>query len=271
MCKVMQASRSGYYSYLKVLSGHQADKETTLLVAIKVLAAQSRNSYGSRRIAKALQRQGYPVGRFRTRRLMRKAEVVCLQRRCYVITTTKSKPGLPVAENRLQRQFDVDAPNRVWTVDITYLSTQEGWLYLAIVLDLFSRRIIGWCLDKHLRETLAGNALQMALTRRTPTGSLMHHSDRGCQYTSATYQARLKLSALTVSMSQAGNCYDNAVAERFFSSLKSERTDQEIYHTRAQAKSAVIDYIEGFYNSQRLHSTLGHRTPIHYEQAHGFS
>ncbi|MEW9809044.1 MAG: IS3 family transposase [Candidatus Symbiodolus clandestinus] len=182
---------------------------------------------------------------------MRKAKVVCLQRRHYVITT-KSKPGLPVAENRLQRQFNVDAPNRVWTVDITYLSTQEGGLYLAIVLDLFSRRIIGWCLDEYLRETLAGNALQMALTRRTPTGSLMHHSDRGCQYTSAACQAR--------------NCYDNAVAERFFGSLKSERTDQEIYSTRTQAKSAVIDY-----TSQRLHSTLGYRTPIHYEQAHGFS
>ncbi|MEW9823858.1 MAG: IS3 family transposase [Candidatus Symbiodolus clandestinus] len=144
-------------------------------------------------------------------------------------------------------------------------------LWSDFVLDLFSRRNIGWCLDKHLRETLAGNALQMALTRRKPTGLLMHHSDQGCQYTSAAYQARLKQSALTVSMSRAGNCYDHAVAERFFSRLKSERTDQEIYHTRAQAKSAVIDYIEGFYTSQRLHSTLGYRTPIDYEQAHGFS
>jgi len=267
----MRVSRSGYYKFLQGLSQQPSDhEELVLLVALKVLQRRSHNSYGSLRMAKALQMQGYAVGRYRARSLMRKAGIICLQRRRYGVTT-KSQEGLAVAKNQLNRQFSVDAPNRVWVVDITYLDTKEGWLYLAIVLDLFSRRVIGWSLADHLQEALVGHALQMAITRRQPTGYLMHHSDRGSQYTSKEYQARLTQLGATVSMSRAGQCYDNAVAERFFGSLKSERTDHEVYQTRAHAKSAVIDYIEDFYNSHRLHSTLGYLSPITYEKASGFS
>jgi putative transposase len=256
LCEVMCVQRSGYYNYLKKLALPKVDNEIKLLVEVKTLDKFSRSSYGSRQMAKNLQAKGYEVGRYQARTLMRKAGVVCKQRRQYKVTT-QSKHKLPVAENILNREFTVAAPNRVWVADMTYLWTQEGWLYLAAVLDLFSRRIVGWALASHMREELVEAALQMAVCRRRPAPGLLHHSDRGSQYADSDYQIALKNAGITVSMSRKGNCWDNAVMERFFGSLKSERTDQMNYLTRQEAKIDVIDYIEMFYNSRRLHSTLG--------------
>jgi putative transposase len=201
---------------------------------------------------------------------MRKAGVECKQRRRYRITTD-SRHRLPVAENVLNRDFSAQDVNQKWVADLTYLWTQEGWLYLAAVLDIFSRRIIGWALAGHMREALVEDALQMALGRRNPSKGLLHHSDRGVQYASGAYQACLQQAGIVISMSRKGNCWDNSVMERFFGSLKSERTDHVIYSTREEAKTDVIDYIEMFYNSQRLHSSLGYVTPLQFEQIHSFS
>ena len=265
LCEVMQVSRSGYYRFLQAKPSLRKQQETQLLVEVKALSAQSRQSYGKRMIAKNLQAKGYSIGVYAARTLMRKAGVESKQRRRYRVTTD-SRHKQPVAENVLNRQFNVSAPNRVWLTDITCLWTQEGWLYLAAVLDSFSRRIVGWAIAEHMRETLVNDALRMALGRRQPPRDLLHHSDRGSQYASASYQTLLKTQGMVVSMSRKGNCWDNSVMERFFGSLKSERTDDNVYATRQAAKADVIDYIEMFYNCKRLHSTLGYMTPMQFEK-----
>ena len=269
LCAVMQVNRSGYYRYLKQ-AGEVKVTDQRELVAIKVLHEQSRASYGSRRMSKALQAQGHVIGRHRARRLMREANLVCKQRRRYRVTT-RSDASLAVADNTLNRQFQTETVNQVWLADITYLWTQEGWLYLAAVLDLYSRRVVGWSIAAHMRTELISSALTMALGRRQPKEGLLHHSDRGCQYASAAYREQLRQQGIRVSMSRKGNCWDNAPMERFFGSLKSERTDDRIYYTREQAKADVIDYIEMFYNSQRLHSTLGYVSPMQFEKQNQFS
>lgn len=260
----MKASRSGYYRYANAKPRVRKPLEMKRLVEVKALAAESQYSYGKRRIAKGLQAKGYAIGCYAARTLMRKAGIECKQRRRYRITT-QSRHTLAVADNRLNRAFIVTLPNRVWVVDITYLWTLEGWLYIAAVLDLFSRRLVGWAMAAHMRETLVNEALQMALGRRQPKPGLLHHSDRGVQYASQNYQATLRDQGITVSMSRKGNCWDNAVMERFWGSLKSERTDGKIYLTREVAKADVIDYVEMFYNSKRLHSTLGYVSPMQFE------
>jgi putative transposase len=265
LCKVMCVQRSGYYRYKKDLAQLKSNKEVKLLIEVKALDKLSRSSYGSRQIAKNLQAKGYRVGRYQARTLMSKAGIACKQRRRYRVTP-QSKHSLPIASNILNRNFSVAAPNHAWVADITYCWTHEGWLYLAAVLDLFSRRIVGWAIASHMREKLIGDALQMAFGRRQPEAGLLHHSDRGSQYASCDYQNALKKMGVVVSMSRKGNCWDNAVMERFFGSLKSERTDQMNYLTREEAKADIINYIEMFYNSQRLHSTLGYLTPLQFEQ-----
>lgn len=261
----MNVSRSGYYDYLKSEPSTKAKQDIVLQAEIKALAALSRNSYGARQMAKNLQNKDYRVGRYRARTLMKKADVVCKQRRRYK-NTMDSKHRLPIAQNVLNREFTIALPNRAWVTDITYLWTIEGWLYIAAVLDLFSRRIVGWAMTSHMEESLVGAALDMALGRRQPEAGLLHHSDRGAQYASHDYQARLKTAGITVSMSRKGNCWDNAVMERFWGSLKSERTEGRIYVTREEAKTDVIDYIEMFYNSVRLHSTLNYLSPAQFEK-----
>jgi putative transposase len=261
----MEVQRSGYYSYVKKLMSHGTEANLKLIIEVRALSKLSRNSYGSRRIAENLKLKGYNVGRYQASTLMHKAGVECKHRRRYRITT-QSKHSLPIAENVLNRRFSVAMPNRVWVADITYVWTNEGWLYIAAVLDLYSRRIIGWAMANHMREELTNNALQMACYRRRPGVGLLHHSDRGSQYASNQYQGELKRMGIVISMSRKGNCWDNAVMERFFGSLKSERTDKVRYLTRNDAIADVVDYIEMFYNSQRLHSTLGYRTPLQYEQ-----
>ena len=265
LCTVMKVSRSGYYDYLQSETSAKAKQDMLLQAEVMALAIVSRHSYGSRQMAKNLQNKGYCVGRYRARTLMKKAKVVCKQRRRYK-NTTNSKHALPVAQNVLNRQFTTELPNCAWVGDITYLWTLEGWLYIAAILDLFSRRVVGWAMASHMEESLVSQALAMALGRRQPETGLLHHSDRGVQYASDNYQARLKAAGITVSMSRKGNCWDNAVMERFWGSLKSERTDGCIYLTREEAKADVIDYIEMFYNSVRLHSTLGYVSPVQFEK-----
>jgi putative transposase len=260
----MEVSRSGYYKYIKGLGILKEDLEEKLLVEIRALHKLSDKSYGSRSISNGLKGLGYSVGRYQARRLMRKAGVESKQRRRYKVTTQSNHP-LPIASNILNREFNVKAPNKVWLADITYLRTQEGWLYLAAVLDSYSRRIVGWSIAPHMREELVGDALRMAIGRRQPEAGLLHHSDRGCQYVSEKYQRFLNKHGIIVSMSRKGNCWDNSVMERFFGSLKSERTDGKNYVTYEEAKADIIDYIEMFYNSVRLHSTLNYLSPIQFE------
>lgn len=260
----MDVSRSGYYKYLQRKPSQKSLAETKLLVEIKALAQLSQHSYGSRRIAKGLQNRGYPIGRYSARTLMRKAGIVCRQRRRFCLTT-QSRHGFTVAANVLNREFSVGRPNCSWVADITYLWTLEGWLYIAAVLDLFSRRVVGWAIASHMRETLVNEALQMALGRRKPERGLVHHSDRGVQYASHDYQATLRAAGIIVSMSRKSNCWDNAVMERFWGSLKSERTEGKIYTTQEEAKADVINYIEMFYNCHRLHSTLNYVSPMQFE------
>jgi len=261
----MEVSRSGYYKYLQEIPAIKKMQEMRLIFEVKVLAQETRLSYGKRRISKALKLKGFNIGIFAARALMQKTGIVCKQRRRYKITTN-SNHNLRVADNILNRQFIVTAPNRAWVTDITYIRTKEGWLYVAAVLDLFSRRIIGWAMENHMRELLVTNALQMALIKRMPPADLLHHSDRGIQYVSLNYQSILKKSNIIVSMSRKGNCWDNAVMERFWSSLKSERVNHQSYTTRFEAKHDIINYIERFYNEKRLHSSLNYLTPAQFEK-----
>lgn len=261
----MQVNRSGYYKFYKQEQAKLNLREERILTEVKVLHLQSKGSYGSRRISKGLKNRGFKVGRHKARSLMKKANIECKQRRRYRVTTN-SNHTLAVAQNALNRNFKTAEMNRVWVADITFLWTDEGWLYIAAVLDLFSRRVVGWALAKHMKENLVHQALEMAITRRKPGLNLMHHSDRGCQYVSKDYKQLLSTYGITVSMSRKGNCWDNAVMERFFGSLKSERTNGKKYLTRNQAKADVIEYIEMFYNSVRLHSTLNYMSPLQYEK-----
>jgi transposase InsO family protein len=214
----------------------------------------------------ALQAGGDPVGRYQARSLMKKADVEVKRKKRFRVTTD-SRHDYPVAPNVLDRQFDILAPDRVWGSDITYLWTNEGWLYLAVIIDLFSRRIVGWSLSSRMQAGLVQEALIMAIWRRRPPHGLMHHSDRGSQYACKDYQDTLRDHGIIPSMSRKGNCWDNAVTERFFRSLKSERTDHRRYLTREIAKQDVINYIEMFYNSRRLHSYLGYVSPVEYEKS----
>lgn len=260
MCKVLQVSRSGYYKSLKAIR-----KDTSkLLVLVKSIHQKTRAAYGSRRMSKELTKEGHAVGRYRARSLMKAAQVYAKQRRRYKLTT-KSNHGYSISRNMLNREFNVTAPNTIWAGDITHINTYQGWLYLAVVIDLYSRRVIGWSLSERINAELVCDALRMALGRRRPSNGLMYHSDRGVQYASEEYQGLLKEYGIKASMSRKGNCWDNAVVERFFGSLKSECITGKKYFTRHEAKADIIDYIEMFYNSYRLHSTLGYLSPLSYE------
>lgn len=260
----MEVSRSRFYQYLKSTKRRFFNNDLILHHHVKILARQSKQSYGSRKMSIALKQMGYQVGRYKARTLMQNAGVFCVQRRHFKVTT-KSNPSHQVVENKLNRQFRAESPNKVWVADISYLRTSEGWLYVACVLDLFSRRIVGWAMDNNMRTSLVEKALSMALGRRKNINGLMHHSDRGSQYTCHNFQSLLSRSNITVSMSRKGNCWDNAVMERFWGSLKSERTDHKKYKTRKEAKNDVIDYVEMFYNSKRIHATLGYVSPLQFE------
>jgi putative transposase len=260
----MEVSRSGYYKFLKNSHQKPVDKDFKLLSEIRHIFQKSRGTYGSRRMVKSLQAAGYSVSRYKVRRLMKKAGLAVKHPRKFR-RTTDSRHNLPVAANLLNQQFQVERPNSIWCGDITYLWTLEGWLYLAIIIDLYSRKVVGWALDSQLKTSLALEALRMAYWRQKPAKGLIHHSDRGSQYAAHDYQQSLKTFGMIPSMSGKGNCYDNAVAESFFHTLKNDQFGDQIYSTREETRQAVIDYIEMFYNSHRLHSSLGYVSPNDYE------
>lgn len=233
---------------------------------MKAIHVETGQCDGSRRMAKALQDEGYQVGRPKVRRLMQEAGVSVRRRRTRTPQSTDSRHGYGVAPNILNREFDVATPNAAWVGDITSLWTQEGWVYLAVLLDVYSRKVVGWSLSSHGDSGLVQGALEMALGRRRPAAGLIHHTDRGSQYASHAYRDLLRDNALVCSMSGKGNCLDNAVAERFFGSLKRERTSYQNYETWQEARDDVIDYIEMFSNSKRKHSYLGYMSPNEYEK-----
>jgi putative transposase len=266
LCEVMQVSRSGLYAYVcRHRQPRDEGPREALLARVRAISRATRHSYGSRRMAKQLQDEGYDVGRYQARHWMRQANVRVERPRRRLPVTTDSRHDLRVAPNVLARQFDVAAPDQAWVGDITYVWTEEGWLYVAVLLDLYSRKVVGWAMSECIDTALIAQALQMALGRRQPTAGLLHHSDRGSQYASQAYQRLLTRHGLVCSMSGKGNCLDNAVAERFFGSMKRERTSKGAYLTRAQARADVVDYIEMFYNSTRKHSYLGYKSPNEYE------
>ena len=265
MCRLLGVSRNAYYRYCKRHQDEQPDPERKeLLEAVKELAEASNYSYGSRRMKRALNALSYPVGRYKARSLMREAGVQARYRKKYKVTTN-SNHKQPVFGNVLEREFTVEKPDQVYVSDITYLWTQEGWLYLAVFIDLYSRRVVGWSMGTRMNAKLVTDALRMAIWRRQPTEGLIVHSDRGSQYASKIYRRLLKSHGFIGSMSRKGDCWDNAVAESFFASLKKERVQWKHYQTRLEAQQDVLDYIAMFYNSQRLHSYLDYVSPMDYE------
>jgi transposase InsO family protein len=267
LCRVMGVSRNGFYDYLRRQQRDPDPEHEEKLGCVKDLAEASDHTYGSRRMAEALRALGYGgTGRYQARSLMREAGVWVRYRRRYRVTTN-SDHRQPVFENRLERAFAVDAPDHVYAGDITYVWTQQGWLYLAVVIDLYSRKVVGWSIGRRLKSALVCDALQMALwRRRPPKGQLIHHSDRGVQYASHAFRRLLKAHGIEGSMSRKGDCWDNAVVESFFGTLKSERVHWRSYQTREQARADIVEYITMFYNSRRLHSYLGYQSPDEFER-----
>jgi transposase InsO family protein len=265
MCRTLRVSRSGSYAWQQRGPSARAVADEQLTAQIVVVHQQSRGTYGTPRVQAQLQAMGQAVSRKRVARLMRHAGLIGAQRRRRVRTTVADPTAMP-APNLVQRQFQAQAPNQLWVGDMTFIPTDEGWLYLAVLLDVYSRRVVGWAMAEHLRADLALAALDMALHQRRPRpGQLVHHTDRGCQYTAAVYQARLAAADITVSMSRTGDCFDNALAESFFGSLKRELVDDAHWLTRRAARTAIFDWLEVFYNRQRLHSALGYRSPAVFE------
>ncbi|MCP3925604.1 MAG: IS3 family transposase [Desulfobacterales bacterium] len=270
LCKAMEVSRSGFYKYLKMFREKKVDPDLKLILMTKEIFTKSRHTYGARRIARSLSFEcDYKVTRYKAKKLMYKACVRVKRKKKFKVTTN-SKHKLPVAENVLNRKFKVGAVNKVWCTDITYLWTHEGWMYLAVVIDLFSRKIVGWAIENNMKTHLVEKALKMAYKTRKPDKGLIHHSDRGIQYASNEYQKLLKENKTICSMSRKGNCWDNAVVESFFKTLKTECVYSKNYKTKSEARFDVMDYIEMFYNSNRIHSSIGFKSPNAYEKSNEF-
>lgn len=270
LCQTLEVSRRGYYAWCKRPLSQQAQANHHLVEHIRIIHTASYGTYGSPRIWAELRAQGGGCSLNRVARLMQ-AHAIRARAKKRRVVTTQADPGQLVAPNRLDRQFEAAAPNQKWLTDITYIPTDQGWLYLAGVLDLYARKIVGWAIEPTLTTRLVTQALTMAIQTRQPGTGLLHHSDRGSQYTSTDYQTLLTDHRFQVSMSRAGNCYDNAPMESFFGTLKSEWVDQRHYRTFAEAKTDIFAYIEGFYNRRRRHSTLDYLSPEAYEQAYYLS
>lgn len=264
MCRVLAVSASGYYAWIERPPSRRQQENAMLTEQIQALHKRSRQTYGSPRIHADLQDMGFQISRKRVARLMRSNGIRARQKRRYKVTTQR-QPLPSAAPNLLQQDFRADTVNEKWLADITYIDTHEGWLYLAAVLDVYSRKIVGWSMSKRLHRQLVEDALKMALGRRIISGPLIHHSDQGRQYTSHDYLNLLHENRIEVSMSATGNCYDNAMMESFFATLKTECV-LERYATRQQARQSVFDYIEMWYNRQRRHSALGYLSPKQFEQ-----
>lgn len=265
MSRTFEVSRSGYYQFICAKSSARKQEEERLLIKIKNIHESSRYTYGSPRIHAELRENGELCSRKRIARIMRKAGMAAKMKKRFKVTT-KANPKATPAPNILQQDFTAEKPNQRWVADFTYISTQEGWLYVATVLDLFSRCIVGLAMSERMSSDLVVQALQQAITHRKPPAHLVHHSDRGCQYTSTAFQALLAANNIVCSMSGVGNCYDNAAQESFYHTLKTEHVYFEFYKTREQAKQSIFEYVEIFYNRQRRHSTLGYVSPMVFEK-----
>ena len=266
MCRVLHASKSGYFSWRDGRESPRKAADQALTTQIAAIHEHQRRVYGSPRVHQALRQQGTRVSRKRVERLMRCAGIRVTPPRRFT-TTTDSNHDQPIAVNLLQQDFSATAPNQKWVTDITYISTGEGWLYLAAIIDLFSRRVVGWAMSSTMETSLVLSALDMALGNRSPGKGLVHHSDRGSQYASRAYRQALHDDGITASMSRRGNCYDNAVIESFWHSLKVELVYRRSFATRIEAEQAIFEYIEVFYNRVRLHSSIGYVSPAAFEAA----
>jgi len=265
MCQLLKVSRSGVYASRDRAPSKRARRAAELSEQIAAAHRASRGTYGSPRVTVELKAQGVKACENTVAKYMRKAGLRSMAKRPFVPRTTDSNHPHPVAANLLERNFAAPTPNAKWTCDITYLWTEQGWLYLAVVMDLFSRRIVGWSMTDHLKSGLVSQALTMAISRRRPGDGLLHHSDRGVQYACRDYQALLRERAMNCSMSRVGNCYDNAVTESFFATLKTEHVHHQQFRTRQEAIDSVFEWIEVFYNRQRRHSSLGYLSPEAFE------
>jgi putative transposase len=267
LCRTLQVSRAGFYAWQGRAPAPRTQADAQLSLEVAAIHAESRRRYGSPRIHAELVARGRRASRKRVSRLMRARGLAGRRRRRFRVTTQSRHP-FPMAPNHMARHFDSPTPNRAWATDITYLPTGEGWLYLAVILDLCSRAVVGWALSERLTTALTLDALEMALARRQPAPGLLHHSDRGSQYASHEYRRVLAGQGMVCSMSRRGNCWDNAVAESFFATLKVELVRDAAWATRARARTELCEYLEIFYNGQRRHSTLGYLSPRAFEQQH---
>jgi putative transposase len=266
-CEALEVSPSGYYSWLKRPPSFQEQRREALLVLIRDVHAEVKERYGSPRVRALLAARGEACCVNTVAKLMRDNDIRAKSARKFRCKTTDSGHALPVADNVLSRDFDPSGPNESWVADITYVPTREGWLYLAIVEDLYSRKVVGWSMAATMESRLVVDALEMAVKRRLPGEGLVAHSDRGSQYASDHYQRLLGKHGITCSMSEVGQCWDNAPAESFFATLKKELVHHEDYKTRQEARASIFEYVEVFYNNQRLHSSLGYVAPAAYEQS----
>lgn len=265
MCRVLAVSASGYYAWLKRSPSARTRADEVLSKRVTTIHAASRGTYGSPRIRAELVAQGVRVGRKRIARLMRSAGVRGVSRRKWV-TTTVREGGVKPAPDLVDRKFAAAGPNQLWVADITYVPTWAGFLYLAVVLDVWSRKVVGWAMESHLRTELVLQALEMALRCRRLDGEVIHHSDHGCQYTSIAFGKRCEEAGVRPSMGTVGDCFDNALCESFFATLECELLDRQSFHTREEARREVFEFIEGWYNTRRRHSSLGYESPMTFER-----
>lgn len=266
LCDVLEVSRSGFYAWRNREESSRSQRQRELVEEMQAIHAErNKDCYGSPRMHKELLDRGYDVCENTVAELMKNNDIQASTKKKFR-HTTDSNHSHPVAENLLNQQFEQEKPNTVWVSDLTYIPTREGWLYLVCVLDLHSRKVVGWSMSERMTKDLVLSALEMALLRRRPESGLLHHSDRGSQYASGAFQQRLREENITCSMSRKGNCYDNAVMESFFASLKKELVHQADYQTRAEARQSLFEYIEVFYNEERLHSALDYQSPNDYER-----
>ena len=267
MCKALSVSRTGYFAWRHRPRSPHEDEDRALSARIQVIHGGSRKTYGSPRVHRELRSRGTGIGRKRVERLMRKAGIRARPKARFVVTTD-SDHRLPVAPDLLQQDFNASAPNRRWVTDITYVSTGEGWLYVSAIIDLFSRRVVGWAMEGHMDRSLVLSALKMAVELRRPSHGLIHHSDRGSQYACEDYRTALRAHGMIASMSRRGCCYDNAAMESFWNTLKTELIYRRQFQTRVEATQAIFEYIEVFYNRTRRHSSIGYLSPVEYERQH---
>ena len=266
MCEVFSVSRSGYYAWRsRDPSGAKVEKENALLRSIEEIYLGSRSTYGSPRIFNLLQASGHKVSKTKVERMMKNNGIRSKTKRKFRVTTD-SKHSLAIAPNLLKRNFSPEKANQTWAGDVTYIWTREGWLYLAVVIDLFSRQVVGWSLEKTMTSDLVTSALQEALTKRTPGVGLIFHSDRGSQYCSRSFRKQLKRFRMLQSQSRRANCWDNACVESFFHTLKTEALYHEDFKTREEVRNFIFEWVEAFYNRTRIHSTLGYKSPIDFER-----